>query len=199
MDCRACWWRGPLGARRTWPPASSSTSSVPVLSPSGYRPLSGESCMIKRVFMIDRASPIFCFCFFVAFWHFCGSFFVAFLLRSLSIATVHLHVSASIFIIECTKTKDPASKILIFQSGQYKLLIKSFYMIFFHAHVFFFFVRNLLFVYKRIRPTSYVAKSVPAYKTINIGSRDSLFKKKIISAFLVCNEVGPFVCLHYQP
>lgn len=84
VDCRACWWRGPLGARRTWPPASSSTSSVPVLSPSGYRPLSGESCMIKRVFMIDRASPIFCFCFFVAFWHFCGGFFVAFLLRSLS-------------------------------------------------------------------------------------------------------------------
>lgn len=47
-------------------------------------------------------------------------------------------------------------------------------MIFFHAHVFFF-VRNLLFVYKRIRPTSYVAKSVSAYKTINIASRESHF------------------------
>lgn len=47
-------------------------------------------------------------------------------------------------------------------------------MIFFHAHVFFF-VRNLLFVYKRIRPTSYVAKGVSAYKTINIGSRESHF------------------------
>lgn len=164
MDCRACWWRGPLGARRTWPPASSSTSSVPVLSPSGYRPLSGESCMIKRVFMIDRASPIFCFCFFVAFWHFCGGFFVAFLLRSLS---------------SCYSTQKPKTlrqKYLSFKVVNINYLLNhSTIYDFFSRTCGFFFVRNLLFVYKRIRPTSYVAKSVSAYQTINIGSREAHF------------------------
>lgn len=92
----------------------------------------------KKGFYDRPCIAYFLFLLFCCLLTFLWGFFVAFLLRSLSIATVHLHVSASIFIIKCTKTKDPASKILIFQSGQYKLLIKSFYMIFFHAHVVFF-------------------------------------------------------------